>query len=241
MRNVPHAQAFKYAAADRRFRPSPFRSTYMKRQFGFLKTTALGGVLFLLPLIVIGALVGQAVPIVVAIAEFIGRIIPVSSAWGVALIMALAIGVCVMLCFLAGFIARLSMGRRLSHWMERNVLLIFPRYAVVRDQMAGSVGGGVIQSTLKPVLVTFDDHQVVAFESDRFITADHHPGRVVIYMPGAPDPWSGQIVFVEPHRVQPLDIEFSIAIDMCKGLGRDAAATLTPPSTPPKAVEPTSI
>jgi hypothetical protein len=53
----------------------------MHRHFGFLKTTALGGLLFLLPLIVIGALAGQAVPIVLTVADVFGKVIPVRSAW----------------------------------------------------------------------------------------------------------------------------------------------------------------
>ena len=39
----------------------------------FLRTTAIGGVLFLLPLIVLGALIGQVVPIVMSIAETLGE------------------------------------------------------------------------------------------------------------------------------------------------------------------------
>lgn len=199
----------------------------MRRPFGFLGTTLLGGVLFLLPLIVVGAVVGQVVPIVVSIAAFIGRFVPGRSPWTVALVMALAVGVCILLCFAAGFFARLSFGRRLSAWMERNLLLIFPRYAVVRDQMAGSVGGGLISTTLEPVLVTFDDYQTIAFEVDR--SAE----RVALYLAGAPDPWSGQVVFVEPRRVAPLDLEFSAAVDLCKRLGRGAASALRIAELPP--------
>ncbi len=189
----------------------------MIRHFGFLKTTAIGGMLFLLPLIVIGALLGQAVPVVIAVAEFLGRFIPQRSVGGVSLLVVLAIVCVVLLFFTAGMIARLSLGKRLSGWMERNLLLLFPRYAVVRDQMAGNVGGGIIATSLKPVLVNFDDHQLIAFESDR------SESLVIVFVPGAPDPWSGQIVFVEPEQVTPLNMEFASAIDLCKRLGRDSA------------------
>lgn len=189
----------------------------MIRHFGFLKTTALGGILFLLPLIVVGALIGQAVPIVMTLAELLGRVLPHRTFAGVSLLIVLAFVLVLLMCFGAGVVARLSLGRRFSGWMERNVLLLFPRYAVVRDQMAGNVGGGIISTTLKPVLVKFDDHHLLAFESDRtkrFVT---------VYLPGAPDPWSGQIAFVELHRITPLDMDFAKAIDLCKRLGRDSA------------------
>jgi hypothetical protein len=41
----------------------------MIKHIGFLKTTAIGGLLFLLPLIIVGALIGQVVPIVMTVAE----------------------------------------------------------------------------------------------------------------------------------------------------------------------------
>ena len=186
----------------------------MFRHFGFLKTTAIGGILFLLPLIVIGALIGQAVPIVIAVAEMLGKVIPQRTVGGVSLLILLALALVVLLCFAAGVVARLSLGRRFSGWVERNLLLLFPRYAIVRDQMAGTVGDGIVQSSLKPVIIKFDDHQAIAFEADR--TSD----RVIIYLPGAPDPWSGQVVSVDAHRVSQADMDFGTAIDLCKRLGR---------------------
>jgi len=192
----------------------------MLRKIGFLKTTAIGGLLFLLPLIVVGALLGQAVPIVLAIADFLGRFLPTRSVGGVSILVVLAIACVVGLGFAAGVVARLSLGRRFSGWMERNLLVLFPRYAIVRDQMAGKVGGGFIEATLKPVLVTFDDHQALAFESDR--TSE----LVAIFLPGAPDMWSGQFIMVPPERVAALDLEFWRANAMCKRLGRESAAEL---------------
>lgn len=199
------------------------RQEMMRRHFGILRTTALGGVLFLLPLIVVGALIGEAVPIVIAVAEFLGRFIPTRDVAGVSLLVLVAIAICLGICFAAGVVARLSLGKRLSGWVERNVLLVFPRYAIVRDQMAGTVGGGIVESTLKPVLVRFDDHEALAFESDRNTDVG---GRVVIYLPGAPDPWTGQVIFVDCSRVTPLTIDFGAAIDICKRLGRESSAAL---------------
>jgi uncharacterized membrane protein len=139
---------------------------------------------------------------------------------GVSVLVLLAIACVLGLCFAAGVVARLSLGRRLSAWMEGNLLLFFPRYAIVRDQMAGNVGSGIVEATLKPVLVSFDDHQALAFESDR--TAE----LVAVFLPGAPDVWAGQLIIVPAGRVTPLNMEFWKATDMCKRLGRDSAAEL---------------
>ena len=85
-------------------------SQHVKKSFGFLKTTAIGGLIFLLPLIVIGALVGQIVPIVLSIATFLSDYIPVKTPAGIAMLIGLALGIVLLLCFAAGLVARWSIG-----------------------------------------------------------------------------------------------------------------------------------
>ena len=82
-----------------------------KRLIAFLKTTAIGGLLFLLPLIVLGALVGQIAPIVGAVSSFLNKYVPVKTAGGVTLLVGLSIAIILLLCFAAGMFARWSLGR----------------------------------------------------------------------------------------------------------------------------------
>ena len=49
---------------------------------------------------------------------------------------------------------------------------------------------------------------------------------VTVYLPGAPDPWSGSVVFLNNDRVQPLGTEFGDTVDIFEKLGRDSAAIL---------------
>ncbi|EKF73752.1 hypothetical protein A11A3_12338 [Alcanivorax hongdengensis A-11-3] len=77
--------------------------------------------------------------------------------------------------------------------------------------------GGSGASSLKPVMVAFDDYAQVCFEVERLAT------RVVIYMPGAPDPWSGSLVYVTPDRVSELDVTMLGAVRHLRQLGRDAS------------------
>ncbi|MCH7728293.1 MAG: hypothetical protein IH991_17710 [Planctomycetes bacterium] len=112
----------------------------MKKIARFLKTTAIGGLLFLLPLIVIGALIGQVVPIVVTVADALGKIIPGETPGGIALIILLAIAIVLLLCFGAGLLARRSLGRRISQGFEKKLMLLFPRYSIFKDQLADQDG-----------------------------------------------------------------------------------------------------
>lgn len=189
----------------------------MKKSFGFLKTTALGGVLFLLPLIVIGALLGQVVQVVMMVAELIGEVLPVD-AGGVALVILAALLVVVLLCFFAGLLARRAWGKRLAKWFEGKLVMFFPRYSILRDQMSGNLGA---DARMHPVLARFEGAARVGFEMER-----SEQGLVTVYLPGAPDPWLGSVVLLPSDRIEPLDGEFGQTVETFEKIGRGTAALI---------------
>lgn len=190
-----------------------------KTKFRFLKTTGIGGVLFLLPLIVLGALIGQLVPIVWTIADFLSDLIPVpiQTPTGITLLLCASVLVLLSLCFAAGIIARRSFGKRISATFEKNLTMLFPRYAVLKDQIAGTLGGDKDHPTMKPVLARLIDSFQVAFEVDR-----SEQGFVTLFLPGSPDPWAGRLVIVEVDRIQALDLNFAETVSIFEKMGRDS-------------------
>ncbi len=193
-----------------------------EKMIRFLKTTAIGGLLFLLPLIVIGALIGQVVPIVMSVAEFLGDHIEVRTARGISLLVLLAILIVLLLCFAAGLLARRSLGKRITENFEKYLLLLFPRYAILKDQMADSIGGQEARPQMVPVLVRYDDSQRLGFEIER---TDH--GLVAVYLPGSPDTWAGISVLISADRVEPVELEFGDAVTIFEQLGRGSTTLLT--------------
>ncbi len=189
-----------------------------KTKFGFLKTTGIGGVLFLLPLIILGALIGQVVPIVWTIAEILSDLIPVpiQTPEGITLLVSASVLVLLLICFAAGIVARRSFGRRISATFEKNLTMLFPRYAIFKDQIAGTLGGDK-DHPMKPVMVRFIDSFQVAFEVDR-----SKQGFVTLFLPGSPDPWSGRIVMVESDRIQALNLQFAETVSIFEKLGRES-------------------
>jgi len=193
----------------------------MKKIARFLKTTAIGGLLFLLPLIVIGVLIGQVVAMLMTVNKTLGEIIPDQTPGGMALLILLAIAIVLLVCFGAGLLARRSLGRRISKGFEKKLMLLFPRYSIFKDQLAGSIGGDETKPRMKPVLARFDDSLRIGFEMARTDAV-----LVTVYLPGAPDPWSGSVVFLKNDRVQPLGTEFGDTVGIFEKLGRDSAALL---------------
>ena len=195
----------------------------MHKKFGVLKTTALGGVIFLLPLIIIGALLGQVAQVVFVVAEVIGEWLPLKTAEGIALLLAIALLIVLLICFIAGFVARRSLGKRFSGFVEKYLVMFFPRYAIIKEQMAGTIGGDETKPTLKPVRVTFNDCSRIAFQVESVETGD----AITVYLPGSPDPWIGTVVQIESERVEPLPVDFQDAVAVFEQLGRGSAAVLS--------------
>ncbi len=192
-----------------------------KTKLGLLKTTGIGGVLFLLPLIILGALVGQIVPIVWTVTEFLANVIPVpiKTPVGISLLVGAAILLLLLIWYIAGIIARRSFGRRISATFEKNLAMLFPRYSVIKDQLAGTLAGDKDHPAMQPVMVRLIDSSRIAFEVDR---SDR--GFVTLFLPGSPDPWSGQLLIVKAEQVQPIDLKFQETLSIFETLGRDSMA-----------------
>jgi hypothetical protein len=70
-------------------------------------------------------------------------------------------------------------------------------------------------------MVRFDDRSQLVFEVDRIDS-----GLVAAYLPGALDPRSDSVNYVEPDRVVPVDIGFTAVVKNCKTLGRGSREML---------------
>ncbi len=87
--------------------------------------------------------------------------------------------------------------------------------------MTESLAGQSGSETLKRVLAKFDDASQVAFEIER-----NPDGRVVVYVPGAPDPWSGAVFVMTADRVEPLEASLPAAVKNIRTLGRGTTQLL---------------
>ncbi len=193
----------------------------MTKTIGFLKTTAIGGLIFLLPLAVIGGLLGYASGVVLAIYEQLEEQLPVDSAGGRALLFLIAVGILVMLCFLCGLAARRAIARKFSQTVEKHLVMVFPKYAIYKDILAGNLGGDAQTPSLVPVTIQLEDAIRIGYEAGRT-----ERGLVIVYLPGSPDPWIGSVVLVEPDRIQSLDIDFNEMAAICERLGRGSEQLL---------------
>lgn len=188
----------------------------------FLKTTLVGGMVFMVPIIVLVMILGKAYSIMAKVAAPMAEWIPIDAVGGVALANLLAIAAIVVICFGAGIVAKSTAVSKWVGSLESNVLTSIPGYAFIKG-MTGGVTGGEGDQQLTPVLARFDDGWQIAFQVE--VLPD---GRSVLYMPGAPDPWSGSLMIMNGDRVEPLDISMSGTARNIRGLGRGSGEFLCP-------------
>lgn len=188
-----------------------------------ITTTLIGGIVFLLPLIVVLTVLGQGLALMARVAQPVVAMFPNRHVGGVALASLVAVLLLVLLCYAAGLLARAALGRALSASFEDRLQTIYPRYTIIKG-MTQAFGVRGVKSSLKTVLVSFDDHQVLAVEVER--VAD---GRVVVFLPGAPDPWSGSVVLVSHERVVEVPVEIGALQRSLRSIGRGSAELLNTP------------
>jgi len=190
----------------------------MKNLLKLVKTTVLGGVVFLVPLVVAGLLLTKALLVLRELAQPFGLMIPNDRPGGVLLINLCLFSVLLLICFLGGVAAKSSFGRGIGEWLEQHLLNAIPGYAFVKGVTESVAKTESTSGSFTPVLARFDDNAVLAFEVER-----GPKGGVVVYLPGAPNPWSGSIAHVDAERVQALDLSMTEAIKLIQQLGHGGA------------------
>jgi len=181
-----------------------------------LKTTVLGGVVFLVPIVIFFVVIGKALLLTHNIAKPIAELLPFESFGGVAVAELLALAILVLVCFLAGLAARTQAARELVESLEANVLDKIPAYALMKAKTHSilkpeDVGG------MQSVLVQFDDSWQIGFEIQKI-----DEGKSLVFLPGAPDIWSGSVCAVTSDRVHPLSMSIKEVGNLMKRLGKGA-------------------
>ena len=186
----------------------------MDKHVGFLKTTIIGGLIFLIPFVLIVSVLGKAIKTMIVVARPLEKMIPLESIGGIAVIHILAILLLVFVCFLAGLFARSSTGKRAFDWLDSKLIMMVPGYSFIKG-FAGTIEKDESKTVMIPVLAKLDDQTLLGFEVERL-----SDGQVVVFLPGSPDTTSGTVAYMTEDRIQKLDIDFAATYKILRTLGR---------------------
>ena len=192
----------------------------MKRILQLLRTTLVGGLLFLVPIIVVVAIIGKALALAHKLVDPLAARLPVESVIGLRTPMLLAIAVIVVFCSLAGFFARTALAKKIVTGLETAVLSNVPGYEFIKGTIASTVGASA-EHTQEVVLARIEDAWQLAFLIERL-----EGGQVAVFVPGAPSPQSGSVYFMTEDRIKAVNIPPASALKCLRRLGAGSTALL---------------
>lgn len=186
----------------------------------FLKTTIVGGLLFLVPVILLLAILGHAMRLVGKVATPIAAEFPVHEIAGVAFATIVAALVLLVFAFLAGLMARTDTGRAVMRWFEESLLGGLPQYRMMKT-MAEGLAQVEDASGIKPALVSIEGGWQIGY-----VLEEMRAGWTAVFLPQAPTPMSGNVMYMPSDRVRPLDMPIGEAMVLVKRLGVGSAQAL---------------
>lgn len=186
----------------------------------FLKTTLVGGLMFLVPLVLVLMVLAQGLKLASKIGAPIARLLPISQMGGIAVATLVSAAILMLVALLAGLAARTVQGRRITHWFEESLLGGLPQYRMVKSLAEGltQIESG---TDMKPVLMRGDEGWMLGYQVE-MLPNDWR----VIFLPASPTPMSGNVLYVVGWRVQVLEMPMREAMVLVKRLGIGSAAAL---------------
>jgi uncharacterized membrane protein len=185
-----------------------------------LKATMAGGLLFLLPVALIAIVLKQAMQLVGKIIRPISNYLPVEAVVGVWGETLLAAVVLILVSLVAGLVARTNVGRRIMRWFENSLLGGLPQYQLVKS-MAEGLAHVESAEGVDPALVSIEGGWQIGY-----LLEPLENGWVTVFLPQAPTPMSGNVMYLPADRVRQLGITIGQAMALVKHIGVGSAEAL---------------
>jgi len=189
----------------------------MTRFLNFIKTTALGGLLVIVPIAIVLFVLGQLLSgLFVVAGDLMAWLqIDVDAAlviFGIALLALIG------LCFLTGLIVRTRLGKSLKHWFNRHVARRIPMYNAFANLTRRFAGVDSTQFAPVEVDLYGSGAHVMGFHVE-----DLPDNRCTIFVPTAPVATVGNLYVVTSDRVTRIDASMADTLSVITQWGVDAS------------------
>jgi uncharacterized membrane protein len=188
--------------------------------FNLVKATIVGGLLFLLPLILVVLLLGHAMKLAAKVAHPLSQAIGLEAALGPAAEDAFAAVVLLVIAIVAGVIAGTALGKTLLRWAENSFLGGLPQYRMMKTMAEGFTQIETADGAT-PALINVEDGWQLGYRLEQL-----QNGWVAVFIPQSPTPMSGNIMYLPGNRVRTLDIPMMEAMGVVKAMGAGSAKAL---------------
>ena len=180
----------------------------MKRLFGYIKATVIGGFVVVLPIAIVVVMLAELSSALLGLLDPLIESLPIEALGGIVIATLVAIIIVLAFCFLTGLLVQIQLGAYLRDRMESILLNRVPGYTLLKQLTQRFTGMEGIQFT--PALV---DLHATGAQVLGLIVEKHDDGSYTIFVPFSPTPTLGQVYYLPGDRVQPADISLAAAVD----------------------------
>ena len=184
----------------------------MKGLIDFIKMTLIGGLLVILPAVLIIFLIKQGVSAIHPLVDPVISQLPSGMPFPGLVALLIESIVVILGCFMVGLAFSTTMGRRITNIIESHVFSKFPGYVLLRSLTRGALGE---EETIhfKVALTEMEGGLVPSF------IIEEHPDHYTVFVPASPTPTSGAIYIFPREMVHIVDVPFSRAARCITKLG----------------------
>ncbi len=186
-----------------------------------IKTTLAGGIFFLVPFVLLIVIFEKAFKFVNAIIGPILKDFPGTYIHRQGVKELIVILLIIIICFLIGLFASTPFAKKIIQKIEGSVLSLVPGYSFMKN-MSESIVGVDSGKNFPVVMVKANDGWQLAFLIEEF-----NSDVYTVFIPDAPSPWSGSVLYIEKKNVRKLKISQKQALEFIKKLGAGSAAVLS--------------
>jgi uncharacterized membrane protein len=189
----------------------------MKTLTQFVRTTIVGGLFFLAPIVVLIVILAKAFDFAKKSSNAVLVHIPAASELSAAAAAVLSITIVALVCLLAGLAAHTVIAKRLVNVLESSLLSKIPGYDYLKQESASALGVTEI-GELPVVFVPMEGGWQIGVQTEAL-----SDGLVSIFVPGAPNPHSGSVFFFSRDTVRPAGIKLAVALNCLRRCGAGAS------------------
>ena len=183
----------------------------------FVRTTIIGGLFLLAPIVVLTVIVAKALDFAKKGLSAVAVYVPAASDLSAGAATVLSVVFVALVCFLAGLVARTVTAQRVVDALELSVLSKIPAYDYLKQESASALGAGLTE--LPVVFVPMEGGWQIGVQTETL-----NDGLVSIFVPGAPNPHSGSVFFFSTDTVRPAGIKLVTALNCLRRCGAGASA-----------------
>ena len=187
-----------------------------------IRTTIIGGAIFLVPFVFIVLILEEAYNFALKVAEPISEFIPIDGIGDIALVNILAAVLVVLVCFGAGRLARSSSISGRVNRIDQFFTRAFPLYHPTKRGITDTVVDKSFEDEWTPALIgPKSGRRTLGFQVETLESGDS-----VVFLPSAPNPRAGSVATVPSGEVELIDIEPRQFSAIIKGYGTGASKVL---------------